>query len=240
MLVVNGDGGLRLITQEDHAWLTGDLAARWSAPSPHQSAFVAAARVHDNGWREYDAAPEVDDAGTPRSFGAMRAAPYAEIWRRGIARAAALDPVIGLLVGLHGVRFFDGDDRREVIRAVHADETARIAAVLADLGMGGTAEELPAHIAELRDRTGLLDLVSLIACGAIASAVEPSVGDQTIAVAPAQDGATIDPWPLTVDAVAAQVPVRTIEDRPYRDAGDLARAIAAAPPTTMEVAITPA
>src|SRR5690625_7747874 len=82
MIVVSTDGSLRLIEQEHHAHLTGALAARMPFGALDHAAFVAAARVHDNGWREADATPTVDRAGRPHTFSSAPDKTYeAEIGR---------------------------------------------------------------------------------------------------------------------------------------------------------------
>src|SRR5262249_53740757 len=64
---------LRLVTQPDHAHLSGELLSLWRADGlpahPRRAETLFAGREHDNGWREADAAPRWDAAaGRPRDF----------------------------------------------------------------------------------------------------------------------------------------------------------------------------
>ena len=58
------DGSLTLITQNDHARLSGLMAAHWgndrfARPRPYDSV-VRATHYHDLGWLEYEANPQFD------------------------------------------------------------------------------------------------------------------------------------------------------------------------------------
>jgi uncharacterized protein DUF3891 len=64
-----------LIAQTDHAAPCGVFAERWGSaagpfvPVEPRAPVILAAREHDNGWAEWEAAPTVDPAtGRPRHF----------------------------------------------------------------------------------------------------------------------------------------------------------------------------
>ena len=174
MIVVSDDGGLLLVAQEAHAHLAGDLAARLPAGRYPRSALVAAARQHDNGWREADADPTRDDRGRPRTFYDVPPDVYESVWRRGIVRAVAVDPLVGLLVGLHGARFF-GASPHAAVRALHEEERDRQDRVLADLGLGGSWQDLPPPILAASDWIAFLDRVSLLVCGELPDELDTDV-----------------------------------------------------------------
>ena len=66
MIVVPEGATLLLVTQPDHAHLSGELLSLWRAgglpENPRRADLLFAAREHDNGWREADAAPRWDAA----------------------------------------------------------------------------------------------------------------------------------------------------------------------------------
>jgi hypothetical protein len=89
-----------LVPQIEHAHAAGEIAAAWRPFSPFrlgeglwvsESQFTLPAEVlfairhHDDGWREWDAAPQIDvDTGVPRSFLEMPMSVATEIWGRSI------------------------------------------------------------------------------------------------------------------------------------------------------------
>lgn len=95
-----------LIPQIEHAHLAADIAARWGndqVPAfPHAEQLVSAVLHHDDGWREWDAAPHIDPAnGIPRSFLEMRMRDATEIWTRSIAICGDIGPLNGIWVSKH-------------------------------------------------------------------------------------------------------------------------------------------
>ncbi len=87
MIVVDRPGSVRYITQPDHAALAGRLMSHWAADglpaSPRRSEILLAVGGHDNGWRELDRAPFVDEAsGQVRDFVTLPAPLRRAVWPR--------------------------------------------------------------------------------------------------------------------------------------------------------------
>jgi hypothetical protein len=237
MIVAPEDRHLVLITQEDHAWLTGDLAASLPVPVPNRAAFVAAARVHDNGWREPDAAPTVDDEGRPHSFSNVPDDVYEDLWRRGIDRAAAVDPLVGLLVGLHGARFFETRDSPGMRRLVE-QERERQDRLLAELGLGGRWDALPERIAEASDWIAMLDALSLLLCGApLPDRIAPRVAGIEYVLHREGTEVRIEPWPFEDVPLHLGVRARRVPSGPYASDAALRAELADAPAHRREVAV---
>lgn len=241
-MIVTADGDeLVLIEQEHHAHLTGDLAALMPHGRGNHAAFLAAARVHDNGWREADQAPTRDGAGWPCTFATVADDVYAAVWRRGIARAADVDALVGLLVGLHGARFFGGRTS-PAMRTLDDSERARQNRVLAGLGLGGSWQDLPADVDEPSQRIAMLDALSLMLCGAIDRAIAPSVGDQAYTLTPTPAAAglatvSVRPWPFAGPVPPLRVAARRLPRRPFVSDEDLQATFARAAVTTLAVAL---
>ncbi len=95
-----------LLGQVEHAQLSAQLAAGWGAP-PFASALPAdevqwAIGHHDDGWRFWDEAPDVDpESGRPRSFTEMDPADSLAIWTTSIEGAAQRGPLEGYAVAGH-------------------------------------------------------------------------------------------------------------------------------------------
>lgn len=107
MIVRTEDGGLLIVSQGDHARLSGQFAASWgnelfAAPEPHESVLRAAA-FHDCGWAAYDTRPLYDAAaGAPPTFlrvpfDAVQVAAHED----GIAWLTRIDAYAGLLMSRH-------------------------------------------------------------------------------------------------------------------------------------------
>ena len=101
------DGSLILITQNDHAKLSGLFAAHWgnavfARPQPWESV-VRAAAYHDWGWSRYETEPLYDEArGTAPTFQEVpNSGHQLAAYQDAIDRLWEIDPYAGLLVSRH-------------------------------------------------------------------------------------------------------------------------------------------
>lgn len=239
-MIVDQDGeGLVLIEQEAHARLTGELAARLPFRVAHHAAFVAAARVHDNGWREADRDATVDGDGRPHTFNNVPDDAYEDLWRRGIERAAAVDPLVGLLVGLHGARFFETRESPGMQRLV-AEERERQDRVLADLDLDGRWDDLPSGVAEASAWIAMLDALSLLLCGAgLPDRISPTVAGTSYTLSRTSHGVAVDPWPYEGGPLTLEVASRRIAPGPYASDESLRDALRRAPWRERQVTVIP-
>src|SRR5438477_7062690 len=97
MIVQRRGGDLLLIRQTDHAALSGELAEHWGGsafapPEPRGSGLLAAAR-HDDGWREWEAAPRVNPSTRrPYNFFELPVREHIPFYLRGIEELVRDDP----------------------------------------------------------------------------------------------------------------------------------------------------
>ncbi len=123
-----------LVTQPDHAALSGAIAAALGPPlvpelSPE---IVRGIAVHDDGWAEFDAQMPCRGA-KPVSFIDLPPATFLQAWRGSIKRAAEVTPIAGAIVSRHFWRLGTGrlnskQDSPQDEHALHeflADESAR-------------------------------------------------------------------------------------------------------------------
>src|ERR1700722_6241461 len=96
-----------LISQDDHARLSGDLArhignADFSPPAPFDDV-IAAITLHDSGWPMKDARPSLNEDGHPQHVFETHAGDplIFQVWDTSVDRAADRSPHAGLLVSLH-------------------------------------------------------------------------------------------------------------------------------------------
>jgi Protein of unknown function (DUF3891) len=228
VIVVSEGRGSTVFTQEAHARLAGELAARLPPGHWEASALVAAARVHDNGWREADAFPTIDETGRPHTFYRVPPDVYVAVWRRGIARAAAVDALVGLLVGLHGARFF-GLNPHDEVQALHEQERARQDQVLAELGLGTSWQALPDPLRSASDWIALLDQLSLTVCGALDDVVARDVAGTTYTTVRSAETITVDPWPFADDGGPVSIEGRRLDGGSFATREALRDGLADAP-----------
>ena len=257
-----GPPPMRLVTQPDHAHLAGEALSLFRLPEltghPRREALLRAVRLHDNGWRELDAAPPVDPAsGLPYGFIELPSALRLEAWERGTTRYAASDPYAALLAVEHALVLHADRRDREGWRDLLPRLDERRAELLATCGLG--EEELAADYRWL----GLADTLSLAACAGWsepterhgftialeAPAPDPPALDARAPDSPAQDLPARDlaalvvqvrlaPFPLA-GATTLAVPCRLLSARRYRGDADLGTALAAAPWRSLAVRVAP-
>lgn len=98
-------GDFLLITQHDHALLSGELAEvfgneRFAAPQPRDAAIMGI-RLHDCGWPLHDDEPTLNPDGKPLDVFESTPQIGLKVWTASVDRAAQRDPYAGLLVSLH-------------------------------------------------------------------------------------------------------------------------------------------
>lgn len=126
--LADGSPGWLLISQVEHARISGalaaaarphlllglgaDEAAMAEAQSPAMEAvrqqIIAAVHRHDDGWRGWQDAPQLDpEHGRPYSFTEMPIGDALRIWSGSIAAAAEVGPLAAWMVGGHFRRLLD-------------------------------------------------------------------------------------------------------------------------------------
>ena len=166
-----------LISQPDHAALSGDLAASLALPGVTPEV-VQAIALHDEGWAQCDerarAAAEQPGASRPRSFFEMPVPEFLAAWSASIERAEQVAPIGGLMVSGHFCRL-----AQERVRTGgdFPDDARRLQVFLA--GEQRRCEKLrarerrsPAEIEKLVEVLQFCDLVSLYLCSGAGENVE--------------------------------------------------------------------
>jgi hypothetical protein len=99
------EGGFLLITQHDHALISGELAEQFgneyfATPTPLESV-LKGIRLHDAGWPLHDDQPTRNKEGLPLDVFETPREIALKVWTGSVERATANDPYAGLLVSLH-------------------------------------------------------------------------------------------------------------------------------------------
>jgi hypothetical protein len=264
VIVSRRAGRLVLVRQVDHQEQCGLMADAWgnadfARPEPY-GPLALAARVHDEGWRRWEEEPGVGADGLPVNFSEIDRAVHVGLYRDAIAAAAARDPAAGLLVSLHGQGLYEGRrgldpgpatprSRREpAVREFLAEQDEVQAGLRARLADGAALERWSWAGYRLLQTWDVMSL--FLTWGRLwdrGAATLPQVpreaGDAGVEVrlrATGDGRVACDPWPFGAGAVDLPVAARSVPDRPYGSAGDLAAAIAEAAPSTLEFRLSPA
>jgi len=208
-----------LITQPDHAALSGRIMMRWNdrgfETHRRRASILLAIREHDNGWREVDASPVLDPAsGRMLDFVSVPADVRRAIWPRGVQRLSG-DPWAAALVAqhaLHVYRHYRGD--REWARffvdlEAARDNHLRRAATL-------TIDDLLADYFFVR----MGDLLSLTFCNAWTEA--PDELGYTIRCC--GERLSVAPDPFGGLEIPMEVPARELPNAAFASVGEAATA----------------
>jgi hypothetical protein len=234
MIVLDEGDRLRLVTQPDHAAFAADLLSLFRLPGlvdhPRRAALLRAVRLHDNGWRELDAAPPVDPAsGLPHSFLDLPRPLRLEVWERGTARYVDSDPYTALLATQHALTLFAAEAETNGRRELLARLAERREELLARCGLDAAALAADYAFLDLADR------LSLAVCNGWS---QPFVR-HGLAARLGEEGLALSPLPLA-GATTFAVSCRWIEARRYAGDGELAVAIAGERWTSFPIRVVPA
>jgi hypothetical protein len=247
------NGQLLCVNQTSHALMAAQFCRHWgnrdfAKPVPYDVVMSAIAQ-HDNGWYEWEATPEIDGDGAPLAF--IPGPAYAQkltIWQRGIDRAAAQHPYMGLLVSRHASLLYTGDLQR-----MPGEEQRATAAFLAH--QERSTEEVRrwlAHDVELHHATAepvLMAHTRLLQFGDSSSlqVAMPWSQERLFVHCPVDfvgtyttitmhwEGQQIsyDPWPFSVDHFTVDLHGRLLDQPTFPDPTTYRAALAAAPLHTL-------
>lgn len=246
------DEGWILITQMDHAALSGALMAQWGnaafAPPAPKDEVLLAISEHDNGWEEWEARPEVHpETRLPLQFHELADQACSEIWRRGVERHRKSHPYASLLIASHvehlarmrlGMQSFLAE--MEMLRSELFAEVASTRRV--------KRERLEAEVKANLRLLQIADLFSLELCSGLSG---PFVVDEV----PAQVGGPylsltcqpvggctlkVSPYPFARSEVVARVPGRIVRQRIFASGEALRRCLQKADTTTLTFHLKPA
>ena len=243
------DGMLGLISQNDHALVSGTLAAHWgnsrfARPRPYDSV-VRAAAFHDRGWIDYEAKPTVDAAGRPPNYRdvplddrQLRAFMWTGDWLGGI------DPYSGLLAAKHRTGLWQ--NRYEEIKTPSLVNRGTLKPEIAEFIARSEARQhdVEARLDAIEVRTNyrllqIWDMISLYLCSTVV--LKPmelgpaprgyDAGDEvTLGLTP-RNGNTIaiSPYPLDLPSVDVGFVYKTVSAKPFADSEDFREAYFKAP-----------
>jgi hypothetical protein len=236
------DGSIVMITQNDHAQLSGLFAAHWGnekfeKPQPY-GPLVRAAMFHDRGWIRYETGPQLNPATgktpnyreVPNDRAQLEAFEWAGDWLSGI------DPYAGLMIARHRTGLWQG--RYAVMTRPPAIQRGKlppeIEAFIArsEAKQKTAAEKLdPKELAINYNLLQVWDILSLYICSTevlIPDCIEPVpvgyAGTPGIAMTltPLDAGTiAIDPYPFDQASLTASVIFRRLRQTNFKDTAEL-------------------
>ena len=254
------DGSIVMITQNDHAQLSGLFASHWGndkfeKPRPYGS-MVRAAMYHDRGWINYETSPQLNpETGktpsyreVPNDKAQLAAFEWAGDW------LGSIDPYAGLMVARHRTGLWQG--RYGVIAQPPAIQRGTLPP---DIKIFiGRNEEKQKPIAdgfdakELATNYNLLqvwDLISLYICSTETlkdDRIEPvplsySGKSAGMTLTP-RNGRTIalDPYPFDVPELVTNLIFRRLTQNKFRDTAELQSVYFRTAPQIMSFRLVPA
>ncbi len=243
------NGQLVCILQTSHALMAAELCRHWgnrnfATPSPYAPVLTGIAQ-HDNGWYEWECAPQIRPDGAPMDF---MHGPAAEtkrlLWRRSIDHALAQHPYAGLLVSRHAVLLYQGDlpdlapDEHRATTAFIAEQDALLGrvrqAVAGDDELRRATEDAPlyAHtrLLQIGDATSLQVTIPWGPTRRLADCPVDFAGALTaITLTWDKDVMSFDPWPFGVDEFSIGVHGRVLDRPTFPNHAAYQAALAAAP-----------
>lgn len=229
---VQGDANWALISQIEHARLSGQLARQVTAlegNADDRRQTLAAIDRHDDGWADYDAQPQLDEQGRPRSFMEMQLDDSLAIWTASVEHAETVGPLAAWLVAGHFSRLLGSSDRlAEATPAIAWQQSMAEQRAKWFEAWGGSA----GTAAMALDWLQALDAASLWICGQAAAVGDthgpagdpyatPLAGSELLwrSLAPGKlaiETTHLRPGPLRLEAAGSVVPVA-----PYKTATEL-------------------
>lgn len=227
-----------LIPQIEHAHLAGKLAEHWGAaplvPLRPRTEVLWAVFHHDDGWRAWDFAPDVDpQSGKPRAFTEMEIDTSVAIWSASIEEASTAGNLQAYLVAGHfcalaerAAAWKHGDTAWARAEQFIQDYRRQMRIWLADWQAASQATNTVAVADQALCHLQFFDSLSLWFCCAPASGPETveTPGGPELGLFPDDSQILLDPWPFQTPELNLEVPGREVPAGRYASREALALA----------------
>lgn len=266
MILAHTNNGLLVVRQPEHGRQTGLFARSWGnecvAPvRAWQDSIQLASTHHDDGWSTWELYPTLDPTTRqPVQFHSVTPFEHIPLYRTGITRVAAIDPLAGILVSMHGAGLYN--DRYGTFRLIdldlNAEEQFLVKEFLQDMQafQGTLAASIGLHtddhvsvdpeirnaylLLQVWDRLSLQFLYHLTSDGIISPL---PIGDGTTTELRCQNvGAfhlALEPYPFQESSMVFPVLGVTVPDRRYKTPEDFLESVRDAREWTIECRVTP-
>lgn len=212
MIRRENDGGWILITQHDHALLSGQVMSHWGndsfiKPEPYDEVLFAV-KEHDSGWKEWDSNPKINtENGFPANFTEMSPYDQSVIWSKCYRSHSNDHPYASAIVALHFSKFnrsnLKKDPNNEQLKLLQLDMKDFILKELKINISNGKPDTIPEEIKVNLKLLQIGDIISLTLCHGwrsieITETPMNYIGDQTTLKMESEDGLNyrISPYPF--------------------------------------------
>lgn len=253
--------GLICITQNTHAWVSGQLARAWGNEdfgsfAPWEQVCLATEQ-HDISWLKWEEAPTLNPkTGYPHSFLEVSTAVHVGLWRSAKQAALPFGRYVALLVSLHGTGLYEryrgwqkSPDSTQLVQNFLDQEYPFQEQLTATLQHDSyyAPYATPEAIANNRQLVALWDSLSLALCHGLHSEylvdrVPIASGETTIALTPSSDdpqSVTVSPWPFRTSAVTLVYEGRLLQ-KTFTDEEAMREALRSAPWIAIATTLKPA
>src|SRR5215831_4130189 len=236
------DGSIVMITQNDHAQLSGLFAAHWGndrfeKPRPYAS-LVRAAMFHDRGWIRYETGPQLNpETGktpnyreVPNDRTQLEAFEWAGDW------LSAIDPYAGLMIAKHRSGLWQG--RYGVIKHPPAIQRGTLPAEIQSFIARSEAKQKiaaekvdPRELAINYNLLQVWDMMSLYICSTemlkpdriepVPVAYSGAAGVAMTFTPVGPDAIALDPYPFDQPSLATNVIFRRLSQTKFKDETEL-------------------
>lgn len=225
------------IKQEDHAEFAAFMLERWGdhgfRHDPKRDAIVMATREHDNGWREYDAAPRINPkTKLPVDFKSTSPEETFDIWLRGSRRFIDEEPYVALLITHHAYSLHEHTHNRSGAWKEFFITLAKQRGLLRD-SLGMTHNDVEHGYSFLR----MMDWFSLMFCSNRTLGHARPAQYAGYKVKRDEDTFLFRPFPFADRELHYTMPVYVLKSRSYATTADVQRDLET--PESWEIVISP-
>lgn len=227
-VTIEGKPHWQLIPQIEHARLSGELAKAYQplAVSPLHDSLLKAVYHHDDGWREWDAAPAnhpnwLDEQGRPLTFSEIDRQASLTIWQRSVRRTVTHDVTAAYFVAEHFKQLLERSDEPTQDGATQhwLEEMADIQRLtISDIGKS--------TLDRFSDVVPAFDALSLWMCEAIL-AEEPSFqlasgcGEAVLFTRTGEWQFAAEPWPFAAPQLSGTLESKLVPVARYGNSNQL-------------------
>lgn len=241
----SGTAGWALISQVEHARLSGEMVAVWGSPACPPLEFpgqmLPAIEHHDDGWAVWEQQPGVDAAtGRPLNFTEMPLDESLVIWQRSIDVAASFGPLAGWMVSGHFSALLRHQNAWQntgsadhILARAFLEEADRQRAQWLGAWQAAGPKTATAEAAERALHwLQFFDALSLWLCTARRDRPHemplPAGGTLRLEPEPGEDlcpqSVKLAPWPFSRSELPLQIPARCVVQARYSSSAELAAA----------------
>ena len=245
--------GWILITQDDHAKLSGQVIAHWgnnefAKPEPFDEVLFAL-REHDAGWKEWDSLPKINpEAGYPANFMEMSSQYQCEIWSRCYKSHSTTHPYASSLIALHFSKFNKSNLRKdpdnELAKSLQNDMMRFVAEKLDIDASNVSVEKVPDEVRTNLKLLQIGDIISLTLCHGWRSIEITEVpfdynGSEATLKMESGDGFnyTITPYPFNESSLKFNIKGKELDMKSFSDDEELRERLKAANYETLDFII---